>query len=566
MAVGAYGIIAKSKAKKGIPKPKDLILTIGGRTGRDGIHGATFSSGEMTERTLTVSGTAVQIGNAIEEKRVIDAVQVLQEKGYIRAITDCGAGGYSSAVGEMAGKTGAKVFLEKVPLKYPGLSPWEIFLSESQERMALAIDPKNKKSVFSVLKIFNVEGAVIGEFDTSKRLQVFYKDEKMSDLSMQFLHDGLPKRHMVGKTKISRIKEQLPPKPQDYGKLWEKILAHGNVCSKEPIVRLYDHTVQGRSALQPFGGVLMDAPNDGSIIKPFHDKPYGLVTSHGLNPVLNQIDPYWGSIWAITEAVSNYVAIGGDLTHAAFIDNFIWPFPDEESLADLDKAVDACVTISKFLSMPFVSGKDSLSSTYRFKDGKTLKIPPVLLISVFGKIPDVTKTVTSDFKQTRSTLVFVGRPDIHNLGGSTYFSITQSQSFRIPHIDLTSLPKVLMRITHGIQKDSILSCHDVSEGGLAGALAEMAFGAGFGAEINLRTISKSRPDFILFNETAGTFLVEVENENAAKKLFKNIPYEIIGKTIKETHIRVLDGKKELVSAPIDRLKKAWQKPMKEFFN
>ena len=178
----------------------------------------------------------------------------------------------------------------------------------------------------------------------------------------------------------------------------------------------------------------------------------------------------------------------------------------------------------------------------------------------------MTKTVTSDFKQTGSTLVLVGRPDIHNLGGSTYFSITQSQSFRIPHIDLTSLPKVLMRITHGIQKDSILSCHDVSEGGLAGALAEMAFGAGFGAEINLRTISKSRPDFILFNETAGTFLVEVENENAAKKLFKNIPYEIIGKTIKETHIRVLDGKKELVSAPIDRLKKAWQKPMKEFFN
>ncbi len=597
VAVGAYGIIKKSKAKKGTPKPKDLIVIIGGRTGRDGIHGATFSSGEMTDRTMTVSGTAVQIGNAIEEKRVIDAVQILQEKGYIRAITDCGAGGYSSAIGEMASKTGAKVFLEKVPLKYPGLSPWEIFLSESQERMVIAIDSKNKKKVFDVLKLFNVEGSIIAEFDGSKRLQVFYNKEKVADLTMDFLHDGLPKRHMVGKTRkslfdrhsgnppaggASRISSVSSPKrswtspstgsgrSQDDGKTlvrsWEKIMSHGNVNSKEPILRLYDHTVQGRAALQPLGGINFDAPNDGSIVKPFHDKPYGLVVTHGLNPILNQIDPYWGSIWAITEAVSNYVAIGGDLKYAALIDNFIWPFPDEESLADLDKAVDACVTMSKLLSMPFVSGKDSLSSTYRFKDGKVLKIPPVLLISVFGKILDVRKTASSDFKRTDSVIVFVGKQDTSHLGGSVYLNDLNHLSDNVPRVDIKTLPKTLAAITKGIQNNDILSCHDISEGGLAAAIVEMAFGAGFGANIDLSKISKTRPDFVLFNETAGTFLVEVENESVAKKLFKNTPYAIVGKTVNKPTISVSYGKKELVNVSIERLKNAWQKPMREIFS
>lgn len=569
VAVGCFGIVPKSKAQKGSPKIGDIALTIGGRTGRDGIHGATFSSGEMTDRTITVSGTAVQIGNAIEEKRVIDAVQMLRDQNLIRAITDCGAGGYSSAIGEMAEKTGVTVHLERVPLKYADLAPWEIFLAESQERMVITIDPKNKKKVFAILRLFNVEGSIIAEFDGSKRLQVFYNKEKVADLSMDFLHDGLPQRHMVGTTAsnaaAAKMKEKLPSEPKNYGSIWKQTMAHGNVCSKEPIVRLYDHTVQGRAALQPFGGIDLDAPNDGAIVKPFFDKPYGLVTTHGLNPILNQLDPYWGSIWAITEAVSNYVAIGGDLKYAALIDNFIWPFPDEKSLADLDKSVDACVKMAKLLSMPFVSGKDSLSSTYRFKDARVLKIPPVLLISVFGKIPDVRQTASSDFKKIGSTLALVGKPDTKNLGGSTYYSLTNAKSPNIPKTDLKSLPKVLMSITKAIQKGDILSVHDISEGGLAAAVAEMSFGAGFGAKIDLSKISKERPDFTLFNETAGTFLVEVADEKTATRLFKNIPHAIIGKTIDTNEITVMFGKKQLTKTKITRLKKSWQQPMKEVF-
>lgn len=567
VAVGAFGIIPKKQAQKKSPKIGDLLVTIGGKTGRDGIHGATFSSGEMTNRTTNASGSAVQIGNAIEEKRVIDAIQVLSKNHVIRAITDCGAGGYSSAIGEMAESLGAKVFLEKVPLKYADIKPWEIFLSESQERMVIAIDPKNLTETLSICKLFNVEAAVIGEIDGSQRLQVYNGKEMVCDMEMEFLHNGLPKRKMTGKTKQFHVKEKAPIKSKDLGAIWKRILAHGNVCSKEPIVRQYDHTVQGRSALAPFSGVDLDGPNDGAIVRPFYQKPYGVATAHGLNPEFMRLDPYWGGIWAITEAVSNYVAIGGDPKTAALIDNFIWPFPDEVSLADLDAAVEACVKMADLLTMPFVSGKDSLSSTYRYPNGDVLKIPPVLLISVFGRIPDITKTVASDFKKKDSTLVLLGNPDILNLGGTTYFSVTKSKSKRGPKVDITTLPQTLTTLVQAIQKGQVLSVHDVSEGGLAATLAEMAIGGGIGATLDLEKIAKkARADYVFFNETAGTFLVEVNNEKIAKKLFHGSPYKIIGTTTKTQNISVLYGRKVIAKERVLTLKEAWQKPMKEIFS
>lgn len=567
VAVGAYGLIHKKQAVKTSPKVGDIALTVGGRTGRDGIHGATFSSGEMTHQTKTVSGTAVQIGNAIEEKRVIDAIAELREEGLIRSITDCGAGGYSSALGEMGQKTGVSVQLENVPLKYTGLAPWEIFLSESQERMVIAIDPKNKTQVLQICKKYNVDAAIIATFDGSKKLQIHFKKETICELPMDFLHDGLPHRHMIGVSKKKTpISSSLPTFPIDILRSWKKVLSDPNVASKEPIVRLYDHTVQGKNVLPPFVGIDTDAPTDGAIVKPFFDKPYGLVTAHGLNPILNQIDPYWGSVWAITEAVSNYVAIGGNLNDAALIDNFIWPFPDEESLADLDKSVDACVDLAKLLKMPFVSGKDSLSSTYRYKNGKVLKIPPVLLISVFGKIPDVKKTTSSDFKKSDSLIVFVGKQDTNNLGGSAYLNYLNNFTSDVPRVALKTLPKTLSSITRGIQEDVILSCHDVSEGGIAAAIAEMCFGGGVGATIDLSKISAERSDAIFFNETSGTFLVEVADKSACEKLFKNIPHTIIGKTRKEETLTITLGKKILAHASVNALKNTWQNPMKKYFN
>ncbi len=567
---GAYGIMPLKKAKIGKPKKGDRIIIIGGRTGRDGIHGATFSSGEMTDKTASTNTHAVQIGNAIEEKRAIDAILEARDKDCIHALQDVGGGGFSSAVGEMGKETGVLVQLKNVKLKYQGLSPWEIWLSESQERM-MAVVPKTKVKLFSqICKKYNVEMQDIGVFDGSKKLQVFFGKEKVCDLSMEFLHNGLPQRTMKAtnnKQQVKRKEKVSEPKNQnEWIQAIKKVLSHPNVCSKEPIVRLYDHTVQGTSVLQPFSGQKMDGPNDAAVIRPLLGKPYGMIISHGLNPILNRIDPYYGSLWAGVEALSNYVAVGGDHQNASLINNYIWPFPDEESLWSLDKSVDAVIDIMKTFKTPVISGKDSLSSTYRGKNGFVLKIPPVLCISVFGKIPNVLKTVSSDIKGENSILVLLGKPDFGNMGGSIYFDVNNLVENSLPKVDLKNLPKLFSTIYKEVQRGHVLSAHDISEGGIITALFEMCVGGNVGATIDVSKIAKERPDFILFNETAGTFLVELENDSVTKQLFKNIPHVIIGKTKKQKTVKVMNKKAVLFDANLEELKNAWQKPMKKYFN
>ncbi len=558
VAVGSYGLIEKKSAKKTIPKTADLIFTIGGKTGRDGVHGATFASGEMTDQTVNTSGSRVQIGNAIEEKRVIDFVLAISKKNLISSITDCGAGGYCSAIGELAKDSGAIVNLENVPLKYPNLAPWEIFLSESQERMIITINSRNKKRLEKIAKIYNVEATAIGRITNDKKLIVKYKKETVANLSMLFIHDGLPQRHMIGKSTKRIIKINTPKELNNVKPMLIKILSDLSVASKEPILRMYDHNVQGTNALHPFSGINYDGPNDGAIVKKDLSQESGIATAHGLNPIMNKIDPYWGSIWSVTEAVSNYVAFGGDLKKAALIDNFIWPFPDQESMADLDKSVDACFNMAKILNMPFVSGKDSLSSTYRYPDGKILKIPPVLLISVFGKIDDVRQTASADLKNVGSTIILVGKQDTKNLGGSIYYQVTKS-SGNVPRVDVDNLNEVLESITKGIKAKDILSCHDISEGGLATTICEMAFGGNIGVQIDLpKNIKK---DIFFFSETPGSFIVEVKNKKIAKQIFKNIPHKILGKTIEQKKI-IFNHE----SINLEELKKAWQEPMKEIFH
>ena len=563
--VGAYGILPKKYAKKGKVQKSDVVVSIGGRVGRDGIHGATFSSGEMTQRTITVNAQAVQIGNAIEEKRTFDAIIEARDQDCIRAMQDSGGGGLSSAIGEMGAETGVSVQLKNERLKYQGLNPWEIWLSESQERIVLAI-PKNKINKFKkICGKYNVEISTLGTFDDTKKLKVFYGSEKVCDLEMQFLHEGLPQRVMnaeeVAKSKSKENKSPKIPKNQtEWIKTLQDVLSDGNICSKEPILRMYDHTVQGTSVLQPFTGESYDGPNDAAVIRPILGKPYGMVVAHGLNPILNRIDPYWGSIWAATEAISNYVAVGGIYQDASLVNNYIWPFPDEESLGSLDRSVTAVVDFMKTLKIPVISGKDSLSSTYRSDDGFVLKIPPVLCISVFGKIPDVKKTTSSDFKKTGSTIVQVGKMDMSSMGGTVYFSKNELLGESVPKIDLKILPKVLDVINQGISNGKILSCHDVSEGGIITAIFEMCLGGTMGAKII--TDKKVRPDYFLFNETAGCFIVEVKGKEQAHKLFKNVPYKILGETIKKQTLSI----ENFFSVDVGKLKTAWQKPMKEIFH
>lgn len=566
--VGAYGILPKDRCQKGKPRPGDLALVIGGRTGRDGIHGATFSSGEMTERTMEVNASAVQIGHPIEEKRMSDAILEAGAAGLIRAITDCGAGGFSSALGEMGAQTGVRVQLERAPLKYSGLKPWEIWVSESQERMVLAVAPENLERILEICRGFNVEATVLGEFTGDRRLVVTYQGETVCDLDMEFLHHGLPPRVMRASWQEPAGEEPALALPEDWATLYCRVMGHLNVCSKEPIVRMYDHGVQGSNALPPYGGTAGDAPNDAVLLTPLDGRREAVVISHGLNPVLNQIDPYYGSLWAAAEAAANAVAAGADPRETVLIDNFIWPFPDEESLGALDRAVDACVDFARATGMPFISGKDSLSSTYRTKD-LVLKIPPVLCISAFGRLPDVTKTASADFKRAGSTLVLVGKRNPAEMGGSVYYELAGCLGKNLPRINLGTLPRVLAAVHRAIAAGKVLACHDISEGGLAVCLAEMCFGGGVGARIDIP--AGERPDFFLFNETAGCFVVELadgggeDGGNAAEELFAGVPCLPIGATLPEQQIVVCQEGKELFRVDLNGLREAWKKPMLKVF-
>ncbi|MGE5042478.1 MAG: phosphoribosylformylglycinamidine synthase subunit PurL [Candidatus Levyibacteriota bacterium] len=560
--VGAYGLIPTGMAKKGKAKKGDSVVAVGGKTGRDGIHGATFSSAEMTDKTVQVNSSAVQIGNAIEEKRMFDAILEARDQHLLSATQDCGAGGFSSAIGEMGEELGVTVDLSLAPLKYQGLSPWEIWVSESQERMVLAIPKKNLKRFLAICKKYNVEPSVLGTFDGKKRLQVFYGKEKVCDLDMGFLHHGLPQRTMrATQTQVKISKRNSAKKP--LSESLKMVLSDGNIASKEPILRLYDHTVQGTNALQPFSGERLDGPSDAVILRPLLKKKYGMVLSHGLNPILNNIDPYKGSLWASVEALSNYVAVGGNYKEASLINNYIWPFPDEESLWSLDRCVDAVVDVMKTFRIPVISGKDSLSSTYRGKDGKVIKIPPVLCMSVFGRILDVSKTVSADFKQKNASVYLVGNLDTSSMGGTVLNQTQNNIGGEVPNLNLKKIGKVFEAIYKGIQKGKIISCHDVSEGGVVTAFFEMCVGGGMGGIITIP--KKEKAENFLFTETAGCFLVELSENTDAKKVFKGLPFIKLGKTKEEEKLEVTQNGKTILEKKMAVLTEIWKRPMQKMF-
>ncbi|MDF9406947.1 phosphoribosylformylglycinamidine synthase subunit PurS [Pelotomaculum isophthalicicum JI] len=561
--VGAYGILPAELCRKGRPRAGDLVIALGGRTGRDGIHGATFSSGEMTDRTIDVNSSAVQIGHPIEEKRTFDAILVARDEGLIRAITDCGAGGFASAVGEMGSEVGARIALDRAPLKYPGLSPWEIMESESQERMVLAVDPEHAGRLMEICRGYNVEATVLGEFTGDKCFSATYEGQVVMNLEMEFLHNGLPQRVMNAAWRPACFAEPEAVPAADWEDLYCRVMGHLNVCSKEPIVRLYDHGVQGTSALPPFSGINGDGPNDAAIMAPILGKPYGMVISHGLNPVLNMIDPYHGSLWAAAEAVSNAIASGVNPRDLMLMDNFIWPFPDEELLGALDLAVDACVDFVRGTGMPFISGKDSLSSTYRGKDGTVIKIPPILCISAFGRVPDVSRTVSADFKKTGTKIVLAGYRNTAEMAGSVYYDLLGHIGNNLPKLSPTALMHVFEAVYGAINSGKLLACHDISEGGVAAALAEMCFGGDMGAQVIIP--EGELAENFLFNETAGCFLAEIPADSNPSDIFGDIPCQVIGKTTDRKVIAAEQSGKTLFETRLDRLRAAWRQPMKEVF-
>jgi phosphoribosylformylglycinamidine synthase len=561
---GTVGLIPVDRCHKAA-QPGDLIVTVGGRTGRDGIHGATFSSVQLTAESESVSGGAVQIGNAIAEKKLLDVLLQARDAGLYHAITDCGAGGFSSAIGEMGEKVGAVVELDKAPLKYEGLSYVEIWISESQERMILAVPPDKWEELHRLCAGEDVEATVIGRFEATGRLRLLYQGNQVADLDMHFLHDGRPA--VVRKATWSSPKPSASPahpKKSNYTDDLFKILASPNVCSKEWIIRQYDHEVQGGSVIKPLVGVHDDGPGDAAVVMPVLGSWQGIAVGCGINPRYGDLDPYAMAAAAIDEAVRNVVAVGADPARIALLDNFCWGNTERpETLGSLVRAAEACRDVALAFNMPFISGKDSLNNEYH-SGGRNIVIPPTLLISALGRVPDVRKCVTMDLKEPGNVLYLVGTTR-DEMGGSHFNLVNGSEGGTVPHVDQQQAPRIVRALHQAIQRGLIRACHDLSEGGLAVALAEMAFAGGVGADVT--KLGTGLPDeVLLFAESATRFVVEVTPGNAAafeECLGKDVPLLRLGQAVKEQRLRIAGANGEwIVWAALADLKEAWQQTLR----
>ncbi|MCK5581006.1 MAG: phosphoribosylformylglycinamidine synthase subunit PurL [Candidatus Omnitrophica bacterium] len=563
---GTVGVIPAGKEKKKVRKG-DVIVVAGGKTGRDGIHGATFSSGELTSESEVVSSGAVQIGDPIQEKKVLDVLLEARDQGMYSAITDCGAGGLSSAVGEMGEELGARVDLEKVPLKYQGLNYDEIWISESQERMVMSASKKNAEKLLALFEQENVEATVIGEFTGSKRLELFYHGEQVCDLEMSFMHDGIPNITKEARWAPPKSREPEISCPKDLTSNLLSVLSHYNVCSKEWIIRQYDHEVQGGSIIKPLVGVDNDGPSDASVVLPKLGTKKGIAISNGVNVRYGMIDPFWMAASCIDEAIRQIVAVGGNPDRIALLDNFCWGNPDKpDRLGGLVRCAQGCHDFALGYGTPFISGKDSLYNEYA-EDGKSIAIPSTILISAIGIMDDVTKSVTMDFKKAGNLIYVVGQT-YDELGGSIYYDTKDALGMQVPHVDVKQGRKTFQALFAATQKGLARSIHDCSEGGIAVALAEMAFSGGLGVTALLKDVpyegKNKRNDSVLFSESNSRFVVEVapEKQKQFEKLLSEVPYGVIGR-VEESPEFVIYGldDKVCVNAYIDDLKKAWQKPL-----
>jgi len=562
---GNIGLIDKNKCFDN-PQVGNIVVVVGGRTGRDGIHGATFSSGEMTHEHETIFSHAVQIGNPITEKKVLDVLLQANGANLYEAVADCGAGGLSGAVGEMGKELGVEIDLEKVPLKYAGLNYTEIWISEAQERMVLAVKPENLQAIMRIFAGENVEATVIGRFTGDKKLTLRYNGQKVGELDMEFWHEGLPKYSRKAVWQNQKLVEPVIAEKDNYNNELLQILSSYNVASKEWVIRQYDHEVQGGSVVKPLTGVTNDGPSDAAVIQPKYDSDMGLAISCGMNPCYGDIDPYWMALAGIDEAIRNLICVGGRADRIALLDNFCWgDCTKPETFGPLVRAAQACYDGAIAFGAPFVSGKDSLNNVFACEDGSKISIPSTLLISAISIVDDINNCITMDVKKAGNLLFIVGETK-NELGGSHYYKIKGELGANIPKVDLEMAPIIAQKISAAIERDLIVSCHDCSEGGLAVALAEMAFAGGLGIEADLRGLPKSkdcsRTDAQLFSESNSRYIIEIEPENfdAFAKLMLNLPFGQVGKVTEDRTliIKTEDGK-NAIEADIDLLKRSWQK-------
>ena len=580
---GTVGMIPKNKSFKKV-SPGEVIISVGGRTGRDGIHGATFSSLALDKDTPL---SPVQIGNPIIEKKVTDTILQARDMELYSALTDCGAGGFSSAIGELASECGCRVYIDKAPLKYAGLLPWEIWVSEAQERMVLSVP---KENVDAILKLFadeNVEATVMGEFTSNGKMEIFYSDELICELGMEFLHKGLPKKKMQAIWNLNNNPEaKIIAQKQNKRTVREEVisvLSSLNVCSKEWVIRQYDHEVQGQTVLKPLQGdetAGPDGPGDACVVWPVtscinvekNNKEYkGIAVACGLNPDYGKIDPYWMAASSIDETLRNITCVGGDITRTALLDNFCWGDPKKpDQLAGVVRASQACYDMAKVYETPFISGKDSLNNDYVDEDGKMHSIPGTLLISGIAIVNDI-RNVVSMYLKKPGNLIYILGDTKNELGGSQYNKVYEIDSGSVPVVNPFVSKKLMLALNKAMDKGYISACHDCSDGGLVTALAEMSFAGGLGLDIELADapvnfdktkFNETELDKVtLFSESNSRFIVEISPacKNKFELIIKDNIFACIGKVRKDNKLVIAgSGKKTVFNEDIEVLKDAWK--------
>ena len=553
-------------------RPGDLVVMTGGRIGKDGIHGATFSSEELHEDSPV---SAVQIGDPITQKKMTDFLLMARDRGLYRAITDNGAGGLSSSVGEMAGMSGgAELELSNAPLKYAGLAPWEILLSEAQERMTLAIPPESIDEFMALARKMEVEATVLGTFTDSGKFHVRYGGKTAACLDMKFLHEGVPQMRLTARWVPPRHPEPGFPEPADYGSALRSMLSRLNICSKESVVRQYDHEVQGGSVVKPLVGAANDGPSDAAVIRPVLESFEGVVVANGICPRYGDIDAWHMAACAIDEAVRNAVAVGGSPDRLAGLDNFCWcdPVQSEKTpdghykLAQLVRANLALHELTLIYGVPCISGKDSMKNDYQIGDTK-ISIPPTLLFSVIGRIEDVRRAVTMDAKRA-GDLVYVLGETKRELGGSEWYALHGFVGNDVPKVDGERALALYRALAKAIREGLVASCHDCSDGGLGVTLAETAFAGGLGMDVDLAAVPASRiarDDEALFSESQSRFVATVRPEKKAafEAALAGNTLACVGAVTDDGLFRVRGLRGGVIlEEKIEELKEAWQRTLR----
>lgn len=557
-------------------EPGDRIVMAGGRVGRDGIHGATFSS---TRLDASSPRSAVQIGSPITQKLLFDFVDDACRRGWIRCSTDNGAGGLSSSVGELATLVGgAEVDTARVPLKVRGLDPWEIFVSESQERMTLVVPPENLQDVLELAAFYETEATDIGEFTPSGQLVVRHGDRPVACLSLDFLHDGVPRKRLIAEWRPANAAEPHLPEEIDHDEVLERLLADWAICSREAIVRRYDHEVQGGTVIKPLMGPCADGPQDAAVLQPDPGSVAGIAISNGIGPQYGDLDPYHAAAGALDEAVRAIVAVGGRLPgpeHALFWsvnDNFCMPNVayDEETnpegkarLAALVRMCRATYDVATAYGVPLTSGKDSMKNDFHV-DGETISVPPTVLFSAAAGLGDVRRAVTTDWKAPGDRIYVLGET-YDELGASAFYRLFGELGANVPVVRLQRARELYARVAEATAFGWLASCHDLSEGGLIVALAESAIGGRLGCRIALDAIASAiGAPAALYAESHSRFVASVRPEDASsfESLLGERAYPL-GEVTAEPQIRVALAGTPLIDAPLDRLIRAWKSGLSE---